>query len=95
MECKTLIYSGHALRRMFERNISPAGVRATVVDNEIIETYPHGIPHPSMLVLGFIDGQPLHIVLGYNDTALECYVITAYRPDPGQWNANFNTRRTV
>jgi len=95
MHCKTLIFSGHALRRMFERNVSPATVRAVVESGAVIETYPDDIPYPSVLILGFANGQPLHVVLGYNDAVLECYVITAYRPDPGLWDDSFKVRRTA
>lgn len=94
MECKALIFSGHALCRMFERSVSPIEVRAAIDTGEIIEDYPDDTPYPSFLVLGHANGKPLHIVIGYNDLAKECYVITVYRPDPGQWENGFKVRIT-
>ena len=95
MECNSLIFSSHALQRMFERNIAPVEVRAVVETAEIIETYADDVPYPSALILGFTNGQPLHVVIGYDAPVRECYVITAYRPDPGLWDSSFKVRRTA
>jgi hypothetical protein len=94
MDCKALKFSGHALRRMFERSISPSDVRKVVEAGQVIESYPNDYPYPSILLLGFANGQPLHVVLGYNEAAEECHVVTAYHPDPTQWDNTFKTRRT-
>jgi len=94
MECRTLIFSGHALQRMFERNIAPAGIRAMLETAEIIEAYPDDVPHPSNLLLGYTDGHPIHVVMGYDDVVRECYIVTAYRPDPALWDSSFKVRRT-
>ncbi|MEQ1888291.1 MAG: DUF4258 domain-containing protein [Alphaproteobacteria bacterium] len=94
MECNTLIFSGHALRRMFERNISPDEVRRAIETGNTIESYLDDTPYPSALILGFVINRPLHIVLGYNDTARECYIITTYWPNPDQWDGHFKVRKT-
>ncbi len=51
MHCKTLIFSGHAVTRMFERAITRDQVRSVVEAGEIIASYPDDIPYPSYLVL--------------------------------------------
>lgn len=92
MGCGTLAFSGHAFRRMFERGIAPAAVRTAVDAGEIIADYPDDRPHPSALLLGFVAGEPLHVVVA-RDPAGGCTVITAYRPDPLLWSDDFRTRR--
>lgn len=94
MDCTNITFSGHALRRLFERGIAPECVRHAIEAGEIIADYPDDRPHPSMLLLGFVDGMPLHVVTAC-DPAGACIIITAYRPDPLLWSADFRTRRTL
>jgi len=51
MDCRQVSFSGHAVRRMFERSISRAEVLAAVAMGETIETYPDDVPFPSVLLL--------------------------------------------
>ena len=78
---------------MFERGISRADVREVVDSGETIAEYPEDKPYPSKLLLGFSGGRPVHVVVGFEAPAGKCYVITAYIPDPAQWNEGFKTRR--
>lgn len=93
MDCITITYSGHALRRLFERGLAPETVRRAIEAGEIIADYPEDQPHPSVLLLGFVEGTPLHVVLARTPEGA-CIVITAYRPDPLLWSDDFRTRRT-
>ena len=47
----------------------------------------------SCLILGMAAKRPLHVVFGRLD-ADEILVITAYDPDPEQWENNWRTRRS-
>ena len=58
-----LIFRIHALRRMFSRGVDVAGVRAVLETGSIVEGYPNDDPHPSRLILGFVDERPLHVVV--------------------------------
>lgn len=40
MKCSKLIFSRHAVERMFEREISPEDVRTVVSTGEVIVEYP-------------------------------------------------------
>jgi len=62
--CKTVVFTGHAMRRMFERDISPDQVEQAVSAGEMIASYPDDRPYPSYLILGFVDELPLHVVVG-------------------------------
>lgn len=67
MKFEKLIYSGHSLTRMFQRNITPDIVEISLINGEIIEEYPNDTPYPSFLLLHFIDDKPIHIVASLNN----------------------------
>jgi len=94
MRCREVKFSGHALRRMFERRISVDDVLAVVASGEVITEYPEDAPFPSYLILGFVRSLPIHVVVAKDKLSETCLTITAYPPDPAQWNVDFKTRRT-
>lgn len=93
MDCKKIVFSGHAVRRMFERRIIREDVILVVRQGEIIDEYPEDRPFPSHLTLGFINGQPLHVVIALDRETMTCYVITVYFPDKLVWYEDFRKRR--
>lgn len=62
MECGSVSFSGHALRRMFERRIDRADVLAVLRNGDVISEYTDDKPYPSFLLLGFVKDGPLHVV---------------------------------
>ncbi len=78
-------YSGHAEERMAERGITDGQVRETLLTGEIIETYTEDLRGWSYLILGFSDGQPLHVQVGYNRYRKLAIIITLYTPEPPKW----------
>ncbi|MHB1416006.1 MAG: DUF4258 domain-containing protein [Chloroflexota bacterium] len=93
MEFERLVFSGHAVQRMFERGIQVDDVRAVLATGEVIAEYPDDRPYPSRLILGWVGERPLHVVAALDSTSGACYVVTVYVPDPGQWSADYRTRR--
>lgn len=79
---------------MFERNISVEDVEAVLASGGVIESYPGDEPYPSRLVLSWRNERPLHVVVAENVEEDEWIVITAYEPDPAQWDANFKRRKS-
>jgi Domain of unknown function (DUF4258) len=90
---RTLIFSSHAVRRMFARRISEAEVKIAIDRGTIIESYPDDTPFASYLVLYFINGCPIHVVYSIDESTNIIYIITAYNPDPGIWENNFSVRK--
>jgi hypothetical protein len=83
----------HALRRMFERQISEAAVIQVLDTGETIEHYSDDTPYPSRLVLGWSEARPIHVVVA-DDVAAELrIVITVYQPDPWEWEPGFRRRK--
>jgi hypothetical protein len=88
-----LVFRVHAMQRMFERRISDADVRGILENGEVIEAYPHDLPYPSRLMLGFCDGRPVHVVASDDTDAQVTVVVTVYEPDPTKWDKIFRRRR--
>lgn len=88
-----LVYRTHAIERMYERYISKQDVRHVLEHGEVIEDYLEDIPYPSRLVLGWIEGRPLHVVAANNDDMGETIIITVYEPDSSLWESDFRRRR--
>jgi len=84
----------HALRRMFERQISVDDVRAVIGSGETIEDYPDDKPYPSRLVLGWRGARPVHVVVAHNMSDNEFIVVTVYEPDAELWEHDFRRRTT-
>jgi hypothetical protein len=93
MECKNVIYSGHAIRRMFERKISEKDIFEVIESGNLIAEYPNDVPYPSYLLLGFSQNTPLHVLIAKDQESDDCYVVTTYVPHRDIWNDDFKTRR--
>jgi hypothetical protein len=94
MDCQYIIFSGHAVSRMFQRSISRTEVSEVLKTGEIVEAYPDDEPFPCCLILGLVGNRFLHVVIAVEDSTRTCYIITAYDPDPVIWESDFKTRRT-
>jgi uncharacterized protein DUF4258 len=92
-QCSAVRFSGHALRRMFERSLSTEEVIFTIQTGETITGYPYDKPYPSELRLKWVNDRPVHVVVAQSQENDECYVITAYVPSPEIWSNDFKTRR--
>jgi hypothetical protein len=95
INCRETSFSGHAIRRMFQRSITTGDVSHVLRTGEIIARYPEDQPLPSYLVLGMVMAKPLHVVVAVDLTACKCYIVTAYAPDADRWESDFKTRRSL
>ena len=85
-------WTGHILKRLMQRGIFQVSVVQAIRSGEIIEQYPNDYPYPSCLLLGTTEaGEALHIVCGIGEG--EVWLITAYHPDPDEWESDLKTRR--
>lgn len=82
----------HARRRLMERGIFVNDIIRCIDTGEIIKQYEDDRPFPSCLILGAaIDGKYIHVVVSHDSQWI--YLITAYHPDAGVWEADFKTRK--
>ena len=95
MKCGQIMYSGYAIRRMFERKIVASEVLSVISSREVIAEYPNNTPYPSSLILGFLKDHPLHVLIGRDKDTNSCYIITTYIPNPAIWNDDYKTKKIL
>ncbi len=89
-----MIFRIHAIRRMFERSISLAAVESVLKAGDVIEEYPDDKPFPSCLLLGIVEGRPIHIVAADDGENQVTIIMAVYEPDPSGWIDGFKRKRS-
>ena len=74
------------------RRIKAADIEQAVKSGNIIEDYPNDPRGRSYLILGRIGNRILHILFARLEAA-ELLVVTAYEPDPEEWENDWQTRK--
>lgn len=90
---KKILFLPHAIRQMSrpDRMITGLDVRRVVLRGEIIEDYPEDVRGHSCLMLGYDpEGRPIHVVCSPKPGFLA--IITAYTPEPNEWDSQFRVR---
>jgi Domain of unknown function (DUF4258) len=90
---RRLIFSIHAVKRMFERGIGTHEVRDVLESGQVIEEYPQDRPYPSRLVMGWSGSRPVHVVVADVPAGSDTIVITVYEPDVREWEQGFMRRK--
>lgn len=87
--------SMHGYEELAVDNISVRNVVSGLPDAELLEDYPNFSKGPCVLVLQRDqNGQAIHVVWGISKgTTTPAVLVTAYRPDPKQWTADFRSRK--
>jgi hypothetical protein len=78
--------------KLRERKIGAEDIEEAIRNGVIIEDYPDDPRGPSCLILGRSGGRPLHVVCGRLEEE-QILIITAYEPDPAEWESDWRTRR--
>ena len=94
MELSKIVYSNHAVQKMFERNINADEIEYALKNGINIKKYPNDTPYPSKLLLAFINGRPLHIVYSIDQENSATVIITCYEPSQKIWESDYKTRKT-
>jgi len=58
LQFEEVLFSTHAVQRMFERRLSKEDVLSVLSHGEVIAQYPDDRPYPTCLVLGFVRSEP-------------------------------------
>jgi hypothetical protein len=88
--------SEHGYDELAEDGLTAREIVAGVADAILVEDYPEYGKGPCVLLLQRDKaGKPIHVVWGIPaGHATPAVLVTAYRPDPERWNADFRRRRT-
>lgn len=88
-----IYYSNHAVKQMFQREISTDEVEYVIKKGEVIKNYPDDKPYPSILLFAFCNNRPLHVVCSNNFEEETIVVITAYEPTLDIWVSSFKEKK--
>ncbi len=78
--------------KLRRRRIGAHDIEEAIQNGEVIEDYPGDPRGPSCLILGRSGERPIHVVCGLMD-AEEILIVTAYQPDPEEWESDWATRK--
>ncbi len=86
--------SRHGFRELAADDIVLDDVLAGIGQATVVEDYPDGRMEPSVLVLQLdAFGRPIHVMWGVpKATGTPAVLVTAYRPAPARWSADFKRR---
>ena len=89
------LVSAHADEELRKDEISLRDLIAGVQSSVVVEDYPNFGKGPCVLVLQRdAAGAPIHVLWGLRkSTTRPIVMITAYRPDPPRWSADFLRRQ--
>ena len=79
--------------KLRQRRIKARDIEEAVKTGNIIEEYPDDPRGASCLIFGAVGERPLHVLCGRLD-AEEILIITAYEPDPEEWEDGWKTRKS-
>jgi len=80
--------------RLTGRFIERETILRAVETFELVEAYPDDKYLPSYLVLARDDARPFHLLFAVDLEGDNVRVVTAYRPDVGEWSNDMKTRRS-
>lgn len=88
-----VLWQRHVLERMAERGIRRRDVTRVLLAGHCTRSYPEDKPFPSALFMARIAGRSIHVVAALDSAAGTAYIITAYEPTRGHFEADLKTRR--
>jgi hypothetical protein len=79
--------------RLVGRFIPRETILAAVASDELVEAYPDDKYVPSYLILAGHDRDAFHVLFAADVQGDNVRVVTAYRPDPEEWQPDLKARR--
>ena len=95
VSCGAVEWRKHVLQKLAERGISQDAIREVLLNGERIRDYTEDKPFPSALFLGYISGEPLHVVAACDEANGRAFVITAYEPSLDIFEPDYRTKRKL
>lgn len=87
-----IFWTYHVNMRLAGRFIRREAILAAVDTYQLVEAYPDDKYLPSYLLLARHGSEAFHVLFAADVEGDNVRVVTSYRPDPGEWQADFKTR---
>lgn len=81
--------------RLRQRSISRDEIISSTVDYEIIDEYPEDKYFPSYLIFSRYKQTVFHILFAVDVDGENVRVVTAYHPDPEEWESDLKKRSKI
>ncbi len=88
-----ILWTYHVNMRLAGRFISRETILQVVESYELVESYPDDKYLPSYLLLARYREDALHVLFAADVEGDNVRVVTSYRPDVREWEADLRTRR--
>jgi hypothetical protein len=88
-----ILWTYHVRMRLRGRHIPREAIIRAPESYRLVEPYPDDKYLPSYLVLARRGQDVLHVLFATDVAAEQVRVVTAYRPDPDDWEPDMRTRR--
>lgn len=88
-----ILWTYHVNMRLGQRFITRETIIAAAESYEIVEAYPDDKYFPSYLLLGRLNEEAFHALFGTDVEGQNVRVVTAYYPNPEEWEKDLKTRR--
>ena len=90
---RKIIWTYHVNMRLGHRRVTRGDIVASTESMEIIEAYPRDRFLPCYLLLAEREGKAIHVVVAVDVPDDNVRIVTAYEPDPHEWDSSFKIRR--
>lgn len=87
---RKLLWTYHVNMRLGRRHITRDEILGAVDSYEIVESYPQDKYLPSYLLLG---ANTFHVLFAVDVAGDNVRIVTAYRPDPNEWQPGLRERK--
>jgi len=94
VEAHRVLWTYHVNIRLTVRFISREAILESTPAFEIIESYPEDKYLPSYLVRSEHQGTVFHVLFAADVENANVRIVTAYRPDPEEWEDRLRKRRS-
>lgn len=88
-----VLWTYHVTMRMERRSIPRDAVVGASASYEIIEAYPEDKYLPSYLIRAENAAGVFHVLFAADVPGANVRVVTAYKPDPIEWDSDFKRRK--
>ncbi|MGH7887159.1 MAG: DUF4258 domain-containing protein [Candidatus Binatia bacterium] len=88
-----ILWTYHVNLRLERRFISREAIIGAVDNYELVEQYPDDKYFPSYLLVGRHDEKFFHALFATDVEDRNVRLVTAYYPDPNEWETDLKTRR--